>query len=386
MTTEEKKTGPPKKRRSKNVTLKTLAEHVKLSPATISIVLNGSPVAKSIPQETQERIFRAAKELGYRPNFLARSLRNQRSFSVGVIVPEIIGGYAVGVIHGIEGHLVEAGYFYLIASHRSREGLLEKYIQLLQDRSVEGLLTIATQLHEEPPLPTVAVAGHKELPGVTNVVIDHDDAIHLAMKHLVDLGHERIACFKGHPGSADTEARWTSIERAAGRLGIELRPELTPQLSGNQAAQVFTPQQGYAEGYAFGQQLLSSGSPFTALMAFNDVSAIGAMRAFLDADMRIPEDISVIGFDDIQSAAFHNPGLTTIRQPLAEMGEIASRTLLERLSGNEDFLPSIHVSPELIVRGTTGPPPKVIQMKPPSTPPSVPAPTATPSKLSEELR
>ena len=386
MTTEEKKTKAAKGKRGKNVTLKTLAEHVKLSPATISIVLNGSPVAKSIPQETQERIFRAAKELGYRPNFLARSLRNQRSFSVGVIVPEIIGGYAVGVIHGIEGHLLEAGYFYLIASHRSQEGLLEKYIQLLQDRSVEGLLTIATQLNEEPPIPTVAVAGHKELPGVTNVVIDHDDAIHLAMKHLVDLGHERIAFFKGHPGSADTEDRWASIKRSARRLDIELRPELTPQLSGDLSAQVFTPQQGYAEGYAFGQQLLASGSPFTALMAFNDVSAIGAMRAFLDADMSIPNDISVIGFDDIESAAFHNPGLTTIRQPLAQMGEIACRTLLRRLAGHEDFPPSIHVSPELVVRGTTGPPPQVIRMKPPSAHPTVSTSGTTPFTLSDDPR
>ena len=349
------KSAKPRKKRSHSVTLRTVADHVKLSPATISIVLNRSPVAKSIPAETQERIFKAAKELNYRPNYLARSLRNQRSMSVGVLVPEVIGGYAVGVLSGLEEQLQQSEYFYLIASHGSRPNLLKKYVSLLQDRLVEGFILIATSIEAPLDLPTVSVAGHKELEGVTNVVIDHHTAIHSAMSHLVELGHRDIAFFKGHPGSSDTEDRWQAVQDAATDLGIVIHPELSPQLSGG-AGKIFTPQQGYEEGYAFGRQLLDAGRTFTALMAFNDVSAIGAMRAFLDAGFNIPDDISVIGFDDIESAAFHNPGLTTIRQPLADMGRIAGKTLLDHLSRHgepKDLVPFIHVDPQLIVRGTT---------------------------------
>ena len=370
MTSSTKGSKQPSKKASKAVTLRTIADHVKLSPATISIVLNGSPVAKSIPQETQDRVFSAAKELGYRPNFLARSLRNRRTYSVGVLVPEVIGGYAVGVMDGIERHLLEAEYFYLIASHRSKERLLQKYLQMLQDRSVEGFILIATQIGEPPALPTVAVAGHKELEGVTNIVIDHDLAIHGAMSHLVELGHRKIAFFKGHPNSSDTEDRWNAVRQSAAGLGIDMPTALCPQLSGESAGPVFTPQEAYEEGYAFGNRLLETGLEFTALMAFNDVSAIGAMRAFLDAGMDIPGDISVIGFDDIQSAAFHNPGLTTIRQPLSEMGEMAGRILLERLAGNDTYPPFVHVQPELILRGTTAPPPEHVHMRPPAAEPT----------------
>ena len=342
----------PKKRRSKTVTLRTVAEAVKLSPATISIVLNRSPVAKSIPPETQERIFKAAKELNYRPNFLARSLRSQRTFSIGVIMPELVSGYPMGVLSGIEEFLTDSDYFLLIASHRSRDDLFEKYVTLLQDRSVEGFILIATPIDAPLPLPTVSVAGHREFEGVSNVAVNHPAAIRSAMKHLVDLGHRDIAFFKGQPTSADTEVRWQAVEQAARELDIVIRPELSPQLSAA-TGPTFTAQQGYEEGYAFGRQLIDTGLPFSALMAFNDISAIGAMRAFLDTGLKVPRDISVVGFDDIESAAFHNPGLTTIRQPLADMGRMAGRTLLDHLAGKGDLEPFIHVESELIIRGTT---------------------------------
>lgn len=343
---------------AKVVTLKDLAQHLGLSTATVSLVLNRSPVADAIPEATQERVFRAAREFDYRPNYLARSLRNQRSFSVGVLVPEISEGYAAGVMSGIEGHLLDEGYFYLVASHRSKPDLLEEYLKLLKDRLVEGFLLVNTPATKPPGLPAVAVAGHRRLEDVTNVVIDHDHAAHLALSHLSELGHRRIAFFKGHPGSADTEDRWTAIHTAAESLGLPVTPSLTLQLSGETEGEVFSPEEGYQEGYVFGQKLLAGGEEFTALFAFNDVSAIGAMRAFLDAGLEIPGDVSVVGFDDILSAAFQNPSLTTVRQPLQEMGEIAARTLLERLARtNGPYSEQVTVEPQLVVRGSTGPPP-----------------------------
>jgi LacI family transcriptional regulator, galactose operon repressor len=343
----------------KSVTLKEVAEYLKLSPATVSLVLNRSPAAGSIPAETQERVFAAARELAYRPNYLARSLRSRRSFLVGVLVPEISEPYAGEVMSGIEGHLLQEGYHYLVTSHRRRSNadLLEDSLRLLEDRAVEGLILVATEIEEAPLLPAVAVSGHTPLPGVTNVVIDHDRAAFLTLSHLMGLGHERIAFFKGQPGSSDTEDRWRAILETSASLGLEIRPELTLQLSGDAAGEVFSPEDGYQEGYTFGRKLLAGGSDFTALFAFDDVSAIGATRAFLDAGLRVPEEVSVVGFDDIQSAAFQNPSLTTVRQPLRQMGEIAARILLRRVAGEEATSGFVTVEPELVVRGSTGPAP-----------------------------
>lgn len=347
----------PRSRRAKATTLRDLAEKLSLSPATVSLVLNRSPAADAIPPETHERVRAAARELSYRPNYLARSLRSQRSYSVGVLVPEISEPYAAEVMSGIESHLLRAGYHYLVASHRrSNSELLDDYLDLLERRAVEGLILIASEIAEAPRLPTVVVSGHIPLEGVTNLVIDHDRAAEMTLSHLKDLGHRRIAFFKGQPGSSDTEDRWRALLETAPRLGLEVRPELTLQLSGEGEAQVFLPEDGYQEGYTFARRLIERRADFSALFAWDDVSAIGATRAFLDAGLGVPADVSVVGFDDIQSAAFQNPSLTTVRQPLRTMGESAARLLLEHIAspGNEHG-GFVTVQPELVVRGSTGP-------------------------------
>jgi LacI family transcriptional regulator len=335
------------------VTLKDVAAHLKLSPTTVSLVMNDAPSAASIPLQTKERVFSAARLLGYRPNHLARSLRRQRSSTIGVLVQEISEGYAAGVMSGVESRLMQSGYVYLVASHHGQADLIDEYLALLSARLVEGFILVNTPLRTAPPAPTVVVSGHERIPGVTNVVIDHDRATLLALSHLADLGHERIAFFKGHAKSADTDERWRAIRGAARALGLRVRPELTLQLEGEPTGGVFSPEQGYEEGYSFGRRLLDRSADFTALFAFNDISAIGAMRAFREARLRVPEDVSVIGFDDIQSAAFQNPRLTTVRQPLGQMGDLAARTLLGRLSGLDGSPDTLTVEPELIVREST---------------------------------
>jgi LacI family transcriptional regulator len=340
---------------AKPVTLKELAEHVGLSPTTVSVVLNRAPVADSIPQRTQELVFAAAEELRYRPNHLARSLRSRRTHTLGVLVPELAEPYAAGVMSGLDSHVLAAGYFSLVASHQSEPYLIEEYVELLRSRRVEGLILLATALEREPGLPTVAVSGHARLEGVTNVVLDHDRAARLALAHLAELGHERIALFKGHARSADTDYRWQSILTTAGELGLEIDDRLVFQLAEDPAEHSSRTEATYREGYKYGRELLARGVPFSALFAFNDVSAIGAMRAFFDAGKRVPRDISVVGFDDILSAGFHNPGLTTVRQPLHEMGETAVRILLDRLHEGTAYPDFVTVEPTLVVRESTGP-------------------------------
>jgi DNA-binding LacI/PurR family transcriptional regulator len=331
------------------VSLKELAKHLNLSTTTLSLVLNDAPSAISIPQETKDRIFSAAKELNYRPNYLARSLRVQRTHTCGVIVPELSDGYSSMVLNGVESVLSGEGYLYLTASHLHRPDLLAGLPKMLAERQVEGLIAVDTPIRSKPDLPAVTVSGHFEIDGVTNVILNHERAAELGIGHLFDLGHRSIAVIIGQEFSSDTDIRWKTIREAAAKRGIPIDSCLTAQLKGDSPS----PEVGFAAA----NQILSSGKRFTALFAFNDISAIGAIRAFENNGLKVPSDVSVLGFDDIYAAAFHNPALTTIRQPLFEMGRLAAQTLLSNLRGElDDGAPlELTAEPELVIRQSTGP-------------------------------
>jgi DNA-binding LacI/PurR family transcriptional regulator len=331
----------------KPTSLKELAAYLGFAPATVSLVINRSAVADSIPQETKDQILAAARKFNYRPNFFARSLRTQRSFAIGVIVPEVSEGYAATVMSGIEDHLLQEGYFYFVASHRHRRDLIEEYPRLFVDRAVDGLIGVDTPWDHDLGVPAVTVSGHNEVKGVTNVVLDHLRAAELALKHLVHLGHRRIAFIKGQEFSSDTEVRWNAIVSVARQLGVPVSPSLTVQLEGESPSPDL--------GYEVAKKLLATKERFTAIFAFNDISAIGAILALKEGGLRVPQDVSVVGFDDIQAAAYHNPRLTTVRQPLRKMGKIAAETVLRRIRGHkpDGNVRQIVVEPELIIRETT---------------------------------
>jgi DNA-binding LacI/PurR family transcriptional regulator len=223
------------------ISLRVLGDYLDLSPATISLVLNNAPGVRSIPQETRERVLAAAQKFDYRPSFYARSLRRKQSFSVGVLVPELSDGYSVLVMDGIEEVLMEEGYFYLAASHRRKADLIEEYPRLLMDRSVEGFIAIDTALQHSLPIPVVAVAGHRQIEGVTNIALDHRRAAELAMRHLYQLGHRHIAFMRGQTFSSDSDDRWKSFMAVARELGIEVSPELVVRLELN----ISSPELGY---------------------------------------------------------------------------------------------------------------------------------------------
>lgn len=327
------------------VTLKAVAQHLGLTPGTVSAVLNDSPSARSIPEETKNRIRAAAKELNYRPNFFARTLRNKRTYTIGVIAEEIGDSYSSPIISGIEQYLRQRDYFFLTVVHRHDQALLNRYAQLLSERGVEGIITVDTTVHESPALPTVAIAGHNKIKGVTNIVLDHHQAAVLALGHLKELHHERIAFMRGNPLSSDSNDRWDAICQVAAQMGLQIDTDLIMQIDADDS----TPRLGYP----FAKKLLARKKPFTALFAYNDMSAIGAIRAFQEEGVRVPHDVSVIGFDDIPGAAFNSPSLTTVRQPLNRMGEVAAQTLLERIEGKKEYPFEIAIEPELVAREST---------------------------------
>jgi LacI family transcriptional regulator len=330
------------------VGLRTLGEYLNLSPATISLVLNNAPGVRSIPQQTRDRVREAAARFDYRPSFFARSLRKRQSYSVGVLMPELSDSYATQVLAGVEEFLLEEGYFYLIASHRRKPDLIEEYSNLLMDRSVEGFILVDTVLKHSMKVPVVAVAGHRKIEGVTYVVLDQRRAAELTLRHLYQLGHRKIAFMRGGSHSSDADDRWECLMAVARDLKLEVAPKLSVQLQ----LKVSTPELGYGPA----SQLLDGGAHFTALVCYDDLAAIGAIRAFMDHGLRVPEDISVVGFDDIQGASYNNPSLTTIRQPLQQMGIVAARMLLQRIRGEGTFSDSVPIMPELVIRESTCPP------------------------------
>jgi len=335
-----------KKKPHEKVTLKTIAEHLGLTPGTVSAALNNSPAARSIPEHTKQRILEAARELHYRPNFFARTLRLKRTFTIGVIASEIGDAYGSQVINGIEQYLQQRNYFFLTVVHRHDPKLMASYSQMLLARGVEGFITVDTSVTEPPPIPMVAVAGHQPVAGVTNIVLNHKKAVRLALEHLQQLGHEEIAFLKGQPFSPDSASRWAAICEVANELGIRIRPELTVQIEGTDSSPNI--------GYPFGKELLARGKRFTALFAYNDISAIGSIWAFREAGFRVPEDISVIGFDDVPGTAFANPPLSTVRQPLIRMGQIAAQTVVDQIETLAQPVPEIAIEPEFVVRASTG--------------------------------
>jgi DNA-binding LacI/PurR family transcriptional regulator len=347
---ERKTKGEPRPRGHQTTSLKQLAEYLRLDPATVSVVMNDVP-GRSIPKATRDRIRAAATAMNYQPNLLARSLRSRRTSTIGILVPELGVGYHAQVMSAIGDQLIQAGYFYFTAHHRHRRNLIEDYTRLLIGRGAQGLIAIDTQLEHPLSVPVVAVAGHRQIDGVTNVLLDHARAAELALGHLYSLGHRKVAFIRGQPFSSDSDERWKSLLAIAGRLGLEVKPELVASLDRD----MMSPELGYPVV----QQLLASKEPFTAIVAFNDISAMGAIRALKDFNLRVPQDVSVIGFDNIKAAAYTLPRLTTINQPLEEIGRVATQCLLNRIHDTAPLRDEIMIEPELVVRESTWSAPQI---------------------------
>jgi LacI family transcriptional regulator len=334
----------------KRITLKALAEHLGVSRTTVSVVLNDSPLAKTIAQKTRQRILEAAKQFNYKPNYFARYLNERRSYLIGVLSPDLAEGYDAGVLSGIEEFLLESEYHFFVASHQWSAERIEKTSKLFLERGVEGMILINTEHGSKLDLPQVNIGTRRAHVTGTCVSIDNDIGIREALEHLSSLGHRKIAVVKGHKDSADTEIRLRAIQHHARRLGISIHPELVVQLERLGSQQ----NSGIAEGVRCAERLLATGRKFTAVVAFNDTSAMGVIKKLHEVGMNVPDHVSVVGFDDIPAAEVTHPTLTTLRQPLREMGASAARELISIIEQGERE-DDIVLKPELIVRASTGP-------------------------------
>ncbi|HEU5457558.1 MAG TPA: LacI family DNA-binding transcriptional regulator [Terracidiphilus sp.] len=342
-----------------HVNLRTLADHLGLSQTTVSLVLNNSPSGKSIPEETRNRVFEAARRFNYRPNYFARSLRQSRSMSVGVLAPDLSEGYFTRVMSGVVQELTRAHYFYFTACHGWKRELIEQYPRMLVERAVDGFLLLNSPSdHIDVPVPVVAISAHSKVAGVTNIVLNHHSAVEQALRHLHQLGHRRIAFMRGPRAIPDSDFRWNSILQLAREMDLRIDPNLVIRIDNTAGWSSKTGSHPMAPeiGYLPMKTLLEKTRDFTAIFCFNDIAAIGAIRALAEAGLSVPSDVSVVGFDDILFAAYGSPSLTTVRQPLAEMGQRGAQILLERIADREKEFPAeIVMEPELVVRESTGP-------------------------------
>ena len=368
-----RKASPPKSRRASisepsrkrpqpaAPTIRDVAERSGFSSATVSIVLNNAPLARYIPDTTKGRIQRAASHLGYRTNLFARSLRGRRSQTVGVMVFDMTDPYCTLVLRGIENTLFQSSYLPILTDVHNERSRFERYLEMLLDRRIEGLVILANWLFvdinvladlEKSDIPTATVGRDLKNDKISSVIVDNAAGARAALEHLHSLGHRKIAFIRGPHELTDTEPRWRGVRAVARERDLEIDARLIVDLpeSGD-------PFSSFEQGYKLTEELLQRHRPFTALMAFDDMTAFGAIRALGKAGIRVPEQCSVVGFDDVSPAAIYSPALTTVRQPMEVMGTAAATLVLDAINATLEKKPArtIHrrIVPELIVREST---------------------------------
>ncbi|MGD2049563.1 MAG: LacI family DNA-binding transcriptional regulator [Chloroflexota bacterium] len=304
--------------------MRDVAKRAGVSVSTVSHVINNT---RTVSQGSRQRVEQAMEELGYKPNALARSLRRRKTNTLGMIVPDSANPFFAEVARAIEDASFAQNYIVILCNS---EGDLEKqqtYTNVLIENRVAGILFVAAGVSTElvndlgqRHVPLVIV--DREVLGVEvdTVLTDHVQGGCLATQHLVDLGHRRIACIAGNSEVSPSAERVTGYRRTLEKNGIAFDESL-----------VVKGDFQYESGYAATRQLLELERPPSAIFACNDLMAVGCISAARELGLRVPDDLSVVGFDDVRLASFTNPPLTTIVQPKVEIGALATQMLLERL-------------------------------------------------------
>src|SRR5581483_4409679 len=265
------------------VTIREVAKESGFSPATVSIVLNNAPLARYIPETTKNRIVRAAKKLGYRPNVFARTLRNQRTHTVGVMVFDMTDPYCIPILRGIENALYEASFLPILTDVHNERSRFERYLEMLLDRRVEALIIVANWLFveidvlgdlEKANIPTAMIGRELQAGSISSVIVDNELGANAAIEHLFALGHRQIAFIRGPKRITDTAPRWKGVRNFAKAHDLEIDPALVLDLPESS-----DPIASFDAGYKLTENLMRQKRPFTALMAFDDMTALGAVRA-----------------------------------------------------------------------------------------------------------
>ena len=325
---------------TQKVTIQDIADKANVSISTVSRVLNGNtPVAEA----KKDAVMAAVSELNYQPNIFAQGLARGQSMTIGVLTQNVSGPVYDTILRGVLQGLVGSGYSPLFADGRWQEKEEQKAIQLLMGRRIDGLIVLGgssresllRQIGQEVPLIVVA----RDLPSLSEQCLTIDDyqGAYCATQYLIEMGHANIAHITGILAHEDAAARHQGYQQALIDAGIEPHSELV--IEGNFSEQ---------SGVMAVEMLLSQNRTFSAIFAANDQMAYGARLALFRRGLRVPDDVSLVGFDDQHSSAYMIPPLTTVRVPASEIGEAAATAILERLADQPFPVPAF--PPELVVR------------------------------------
>jgi LacI family transcriptional regulator len=342
----------PKVVRMAAPTLRDVAQLAGVHPATASRALNPQ-TRPLVNADTARKVLRAAESLGYQPNPIARSLKTARTNTVGLVIPDLTNPLFPPIVRGIEDVLTPAGYSALIVNTDNDLVREERQVESLRSRQVEGLI-IATARRDHPLLGRLHRYGVKmvlvnrrvdglDLPSVT---ADDDAGVGMAVAHLAELGHRRIAHLAGPQSTSTGVTRARSFRHAMRDHGLVDDPALTVECA----------YWSETEGALALRKLLDSGASFTAVVAGNDLIALGCYDVFAERGMRCPADMSVVGFNEMPFLDKMNPPLTTVSVPHYEIGSEAARLLLDTIEEPERHPRSVLLAPSLVVRASTAGP------------------------------
>ncbi len=349
------------KRTSNHVTILDVARVSGFSPSTVSIVLNDAPLSKHVAARTKEHIRTTALTMGYRPDAFARSLRSRRSSTIGVMIFDISDPICTLILRGIERGLDPTTYLPIIMDAHNERKQFERYLEMLLERRVEGLIVVANWLFADIELlpefgrnkiPTVVVGRDLSESSISSVIVDNQAGGYAAMRHIYELGHRQIAFIRGPRQLQDSTRRWQGIRKFAREVKLSIDASLVTELMASS-----DPFSGFDGGRELTTRMIESGAEFTAIVAFDDLTALGAIRALHQAGRSVPGNCSVIGFDGVPPAALVSPGLTTVRQPMEDMGELSVKWMLASLRESEGEAAALPLRqlmpPELVVREST---------------------------------
>jgi LacI family transcriptional regulator len=328
-------------------TLRDVARLAQVHPGTVSRALNPD-TRRLVNEDTAHRVLEAAAELGYRPNPIARGLKTNRSYTVGVLVPDLTNPLFPPIVRGIQDGLEQAGYTPLIANTDNDRERERNTFDAMRARQVDGVITATARLEPEDELsgyglPVVYVMRRHEGGTASAAIADGRRGCELAVEHLVELGHTRIAHLGGPTGVSTGRERHEGFVAAMERAGLEIDPDLV------RFAAAFTE----PEGRRLCDELLASGAAVTGIVAGNDLMALGCYDGFAARGIACPGDVSVVGFNDMPFSERFDPPLTTIGIPHYELGSTAAELLLEQLQGPPAGAREVTLPPQLVVRGST---------------------------------
>ena len=328
--------------------IRDVADSAGVSVATVSRTLQQP---ERVSPKTRSKVMAAVEQVGYKPNLMAVKFRSGKTHNLVVLVPTVANVFFARVISGMQQAAAESGYSILLANTLGNAEIENHYAKMVSTSQADGLIQLRAQnpfdgsmINDNGLLPMVNACEVMDEGKFPVVTLDNRAAAKAMTTHLISLGHKRIAMIKGPHSSPLTQDRLAGYEDALNEAGLNLDENLL--FPGD-----FTLQAGYKAGEAIASQQPRP----TAVFCENDETAIGAMQAFKQAGLRIPEDISVAGFDDIAFSAFCDPPLTTIAQPAEEFGRTAVSLLVDLLNGKLTKAPKVIMPFELIVRESTGP-------------------------------